>query len=635
MAISIVAQANLDHAKRKYLAAKEAYYNGQPTMSDAEFDKLEDSLRKADPKWKELKKTGVPVANKKTETLLWRFMPSLSKMYDKEVPKFYKSFKQPIRSWIWMDKLDGTSLQLVYAKGVPHQLITRGDGVKGGDISFFIPHLVKLGVIPASIPDKGEPIVFRLEGLMKKSVFEKKWSREAKGDEGFDNSRNMVNGLFNRRDMHKALKDVDLVVLGVFDYGLEEGLKLAKKWKFKSVYYEVTSEKTGHSDWLKQRKEKSDYEIDGMVVANLGFRMVFTDAEKPGGIRAFKFNDEENAAQVKVKRIIYQTSGFGRIVPKVEIEATKIDGVVIKHCTVHNAKWMLDRKIGPGAIVKLVRSGGVIPKIVGVVKAGKIQLPEVSYELVGVNFIALGDSKEQDIRIIDRFLTTLGIEFIARKTIDTLYDVGLVTPVNYIKLAHASDKVALRTLAQAEIGPNMSVKLLTELKRVLCNEISLKQLMVASSCFEVGVGERRLSAIEAAGISMDALVLGKVTADELGAIPGFANKTVELILSGVEEFYEWFTTVAKYLTINGKLPKPKKTKKLVGNKLEGVAVTFTGYRDQAQLAMIESLGGSVVDFSSKTTVLLYKAGGKASSKVEKAGNKAMTWEQFTTKYGVK
>src|SRR5271168_1300569 len=206
--------AKLVQMKASYLHAKRAYYNGdQSSLTDAEFDKLEDEIRDLDPAWSELKKTGVKVSNKKTETLLWRFMPSLSKMYDKEVPKFYASFKAPIRSWIWMDKLDGTSLQLVYTKGEPSQLITRGDGTLGGDISFFIPHLVKLKLIPASISDKSTPIVLRLEGLMKKAVFEKKWSREAKGDDGFDNSRNMVNGLFNRKAVHPALKDVDLVVL--------------------------------------------------------------------------------------------------------------------------------------------------------------------------------------------------------------------------------------------------------------------------------------------------------------------------------------------------------------------------------------------------------------------------------------
>jgi DNA ligase (NAD+) len=617
-------------SKALYLKAKEAYYNSAPILSDAEFDALEDEIRLLDPNWSELKKTGVKPANKKTEVDLLEPMPSLNKMYPEAVTKFYAKHKK-IQQWIWMDKLDGTSLQLVYETSKPSRLITRGDGMRGGDISFFIPHLVKLKLIPASISSK-EQTVFRLEGLMKKAVFAKHWASK------FDNIRNTVNGLFNRKDMHEALKHVDLVVLGVYNFKLPEGLRLAKKWGFTVVnHYLVKSSDLpdyNHTDVLAERRGESEYEMDGLVIAPTDWVMQYEDAEKPRQLVAFKFNDEENAAECKVKRVIYQTSGFGRIVPKIEIEPTKMDGVLVKFCTVHNAKWMLDRGIGPGAVVKLVRSGGVIPKVVGVVKKGKIQLPEVPHELNGVNFIALENSVEQDIRIIDRFLTTLGIEFVARKTIASLCEVGLASPRDYIKFVHGKSTTSLALLSKASLGPNQSIKVLNELKRVLCSEISLKQLMVASSCFDAGVGERRLSAIEAAGISMEALVLDRVIADDLGAIPGFADKTVALILAGLDKFQLWFHTVEKYLTVNGDLPKPKKAKKLVGNKLENVVATFTGYRDQEQLSMIESLGGTVADFSSRTTVLLYREGGRKSSKVEKAGSKAMTWAAFAAKFGI-
>src|SRR5882672_3849441 len=108
--------------KKLYKRAQRAYYNGddldydENLMTDKEFDKLEDQIRKLDPAWKELAKTGVKVADKKTDTLLWRPMPSLNKMYDEAVPKFYAKHKA-VEKWIWSDKLDGTSLQLVYENG--------------------------------------------------------------------------------------------------------------------------------------------------------------------------------------------------------------------------------------------------------------------------------------------------------------------------------------------------------------------------------------------------------------------------------------------------------------------------------------------------------------------------------------
>ena len=637
MATSIIKKAKLDAMKGKYIQARFDYYNGDQSMlTDAEFDKLEDQIRKHEPDWRELARTGVKVSDKKTDTLLWRFMPSLNKMYEEAVPKFYAKHKS-VKEWIWSEKLDGTSLQLVYIKGKATHLITRGDGTTGGDISFFIPHIVKLGLIPATIPSNETPMVFRLEGLMKKSVFAKKWSREAKGDKGADNGRNLVNGLFNRKDMHPALAGVDLVVLGVYGHSLPTGLELAKKWKFKTVFHGITTNKDGHSGFLAMRKKTSVYEMDGIVIAPVDWIMAYADSEKPKGIIAYKFNDEANAAEVKVKRIIYQTSGFGRIIPKVEIEPTQMDGVMVKHCTVHNAKWMLDRGIGPGAIIKMVRSGGVIPKVVGVVKKAKPQFPVVEHELRGVHFYSVEDSAEQDIRIIDRFLSTLGIEFIARKTITSFYEIGLTSPEAYIKLATASDKVIKHTLAPAELGPKQGAKIVGELKRVLCNEISMKQLMVASSCFDVGVGERRLSAIEAAGISMDKLLtlVYDERDDELLEISGFATKTVEVIVKGVLEFEVWFADVKKYLTVNDNLPKVKKVTAKASAKLNGINVTWTGFRDKEAEAIVEANGGAVVAFSSKTTALIYNPEGKASSKVAKAGDKAMTWAEFATKYGVK
>lgn len=623
----------LAQMKAQYKVAKQEYYNGTSAMTDAEFDLLEDHIKKLDPTWTEIEKTGVQVSNKKTEVDLLEPMPSLAKMYPEAIEKFYKK-RKAVKSWLWMDKLDGTSLQLVYTNCKPTRLITRGDGLRGGDISFFIRHLVKLKVIPAKITSK-EQTVLRIEGLMQKQLFARHWADK------YDNIRNTVNGLFNRKDMHDALKHVDLVVLGVYNYTLPEGLKLAKKWSFKVVQNNLITENLDHTEWLAARKEKGEYELDGIVIAPADWIMNYENADKPKQLVAFKNNNEEDAAQVKVKRIIYQTSGFGRIVPKVEIEPTKIDGVVIKHCTIHNAQWMLDRQIGPGAIVKLVRSGGVIPKIVGVVKKGKIQLPEVPHKLVGVNFIALENSKEQDIRIIDRFLTTLGIEFIARKTIATLYEEGLLDPTDYILAVYQHDTDLHEAFVARGFGPVQSKKMATELRRVLCSEISLKQLMVASSCFDVGVGERKLSALEAAGISMNELcgystkLSGKELEDKLLSTKGFAENTVSLILEGVEEFRNWFKSVDKYLTVNGNLPKPKKAKKVLDNKLAGVVATFTGYRDQAQSALIESLGGVVGNYSTKTNVLLYREGGRKSSKIEKAGDKAMTWTEFCSKFGVK
>jgi NAD-dependent DNA ligase len=100
---------------------------------------------------------------------------------------------------------------------------------------------------------------------------------------------------------------------------------------------------------------------------------------------------------------------------------------------------------------------------------------------------------------------------------------------------------------------------------------------------------------------------------------------------GVHKFVKWFERAEGILKTDGSLPvKEVKKGVLVGKK-----ICFTGYRSQEQADIIEAQGGELAaSFSGSTDVLLYKADGKASSKVAKAGERAMTWEQFSVKFGL-
>jgi DNA ligase (NAD+) len=602
--------------KRNYLAAKEAYYNGTPKLTDAAFDKLEDSIRAVEPKWEELGKTGVKVKNKKTEVALTHFMPSLSKAYPTDMVKWLDKHQGP---YTVMDKLDGSSIQVEYLGGKPVKVVTRGDGTRGGDISFLIPHLnlPKVKVL--------KPFVLRCEALMDKLSFDKRWSKE------FDNSRNAVNGLLNRRTAHPALKDVRIVVLGVFKQQLREGLAWAKLLGFDVVAFGQPKNVTAASltALLSSRKSFGTFEVDGLVMAPSSFMVSYTNADKPKGIVAFKFNDEENAAVVTVKKIIWQVTGRSRIVPKIEIEPTKMDGVMVTYCAAHNAQWMTERNIGPGAKVKVLRSGGVIPKIVEVVKPGKFQKPDIDYTVDGVHFVVAKATKATNSRIailnIVKFMKTLKIDLIAGKTAASLYAVGLTSPVEFVR-SHANGNLGMK-LHEAGFAGKQGVKILDEIARVFNAPILMRDLIVASQCFGVGIGDRKLQMIEAAGVALDEVFvsydLDRILA--LSDVPGFGEKTALVVKKGFPAWAEFFKSASRTLTVVGELPKKKKA---VAGKLSGKRVSFTGYRDAEHEAYIVANGGEVVSFGSKTNVLLFKAGGKSSSKVNTAiekGIPAMTF----------
>lgn len=614
-------KSKLPELKALFEKARQQYYNEDHTdLTDSEFDALEDRIRELDPEWKPLTKTGVRTFDHKNEVELERYMPSLDKKYPEHVEAHVR--RVDARSWLVMDKLDGTSLQLIYDGGIPVRLITRGDGIVGRDVSFMLKALVAYNRIPKTIPRKRRTI-FRCEGVMTKAVFERCWSKAAVNDRGADNARQCVNGAFLRKKPTRVLADISMMVLGMYGESLKSGLMDAENWGFHVVPYFDHVVISKLSKMLALRKKDSAFQIDGLVFGSSDFVLDYKTADKPKLLAAYKENADEQAVQTEVVSIDWKTTRLNRWQPRIFIEPTEMDGVVVRKATAHNPQWMIEKGIGPGAIVKVLRSGGVIPKIVGVVKQAPFVGPPGKYVQRGRFFYA-PETVDSAIRGTRFFLTTLGIELLAEKTLGKLYEVGFETATNFIWIISHREQ-AHKLFRAAGLGEVQTKKALDELERVLSNTISLKTLMVASGCFEAGVGERRLSQLEAAGLSMRKICNHKneeALIATLLEVKGFKEKTATLIAEGVMEFRDWYKDHAKTLQVNGNLPTKKGP---VHGPLNGLIISFTGYRSAEQEAWVVANGGTVADFSAKTDVLLYSEKGKASTKVAKAGSKAKTF----------
>jgi DNA ligase (NAD+) len=641
----------LEQKKELYQRAMYSYHNEKrQIITDKEFDKLEDLIREVEPTWEKLGKTGVRTFDRKMEVALTYFMPSLEKAYPEAVPKYLNRIN-PLYGFI-MDKLDGTSLQLRYENRKPYSLTSRGDGTLGRDVTYFLGALVETGRIPAEI-DKEGTIVLRLEGVMKKETFASKWSVEALGEkDGQDNARQLCNGVFLRKEAGPEIADIDLKVLGVYGMSLKEGLEWAANNGFNVVLWESINindypETSGTAEiltrFLNERRADGFYEIDGLVVTDEEFVLKYETADKPKGIWAFKVNADDSAQEVVVQDIEYAKTRTGKISIVARIPPTRMDGVVVERVTVHNAAWMLERNIGIGSVIKVLRSGGVIPKIVDVLEPGEFKAPPWPYRQEGRFFVVdtpkngIGTTfvvQDKDIAIaqIRFFVTTLGIELLAEKTIEKLYDVGLCSAVDYINLVRSEPELRAKLLSSG-LGDGQAANIIAELSRVLLQPISLKTLMVASGCMEGGIGSRKLSSLEDYGLSMDGLMIMSVAEikDTLQQIDGWSDKTTIALTVGVHRFKQWFDQVKAAITTDGSLPaKVKKVGALLGKK-----ICFTGYRSQEQADIIEAQGGEIaVSFSGSTDVLLYKSDGKKSTKVEKAGDRALTWEQFVQRFGI-
>lgn len=607
---------NILQAKNLYMKAREAYYNsGEPIMTDAEYDKLEDMLKKKCPNWSGLKKTGIKVG-KKVEVKLPYFMPSLSKYYPDQVAKYWEKYRGTPR-FIYMVKLDGCSVLLRYKDGNPVALITRGDGEYGKDISFFIPYLKQL---PKNIKDKSD-FCLRCEAIVRKDTFAKKWQ------DSFQTNRNMVSGLLNRTELHKALRDVDFLVLGIFGKPILQGLKHAKELGF-PIVQSVLAKAHGEVKML-EKAHKYDYEADGVVICPADFLYQYKNADKPNtGIVAYKENLKSSEVKAQVVDIIYQVSHTGRIIPKIHIKPVIVQGVTVTYVTCHNAQWMIQRKIGPGAVVSIVRSGDVIPKILGVIKPGELKYPDIPYKQKGVHFVALENTKEQSVKEITHFITTLGVNNVAQGTVNTLYDKG-VTSVPRLLLG--LQKGGFPHWLQKTFGRVKGKKIFEELHNIVLLRYNWIDLLVASNCFDAGIGERKLQKVVNNKANLEVLCTRDKDVDLFEFLGlGIKEATAYEITKGINKFRQWWKDNGKYFA---KPIPPKPTQKVVG-KLTGQHISFTGYRNKMEEQRLIDLGATIGGFSNKTTVLLYKEGGKASSKIEKAGDRAMTWEQFCKKFSI-
>lgn len=631
----------LRESKQLYKDSKEAYYNGNKTiLSDADFDSLEDHIRAQDPGWSELKKTGVPVANKKAEVKHTYFMPSLNKKYpDKIDPWLVRNLaaRAAVTAYaLIMAKIDGTSLQVTYTNGKPVRLVTRGDGVNGQDVSYLIPHInlpKKIAVQPTT--------VFRLEAVMATSTFKKKWMTKAdkRTKDDFNDARSMVNGLFNRQlkgEPHPAFKDIDLYVLGVYNHRMGEGLRFARSHGFNVVPFErvtcpksqMSADALGLSERLAMYKKNGKFEADGLVICDPETVMKFKDSKKPSWTIAYKENDISGAVPVVVEKIIYQVSGDNRINIKAYFEPTKIGTVMVKHATLHNAAWMTDRGIGVGAEILVLRSGDVIPKIVGVVKkAKKLTLPSVPYELRGKFFYALHDSPAAAVERIEKFFVAVGIEGMKSKSIAKLYDHGMKTYYDYVKLWRTAKAPTMPVaLFRKGLGLANARKLHTEFDRVLGAGVPIAKVMVGSSLF-TGVGMERFEKFEKHWRKVHNSPLHVfIEADEHTArtmlvMPGIKEKTADMFMKNRGHFRKIHKVLSAFFNITA--PELTKADKKISGPLSGQVVTFTSYRDLMHEERVKKLGAVVDKFSAKTDILLYKVGGKTSTKLDKAREKGV------------
>ena len=241
---------------------------------------------------------------------------------------------------------------------------TRGNGVIGRDISWICNH-VKFGTVHLGEYVRGELIIST-----------QKWNEVKNRYKEFSNARNFVSGITNRKRVDKTLLSyLDFIAFEYISLSscctFSDQFALLERRGFNVVFNDAIQKKDineSHLSLLLQtRSQVCKYEIDGIILSsNSVHKRVKSDKTYPSYSKAFKKN--VMFVETQVVGVSWNPSMYGILKPLVHIKKVVIDNVNVQNVTGHNARYIEEHKIGKGSVVRITRSGGVIPKITHVIQ---------------------------------------------------------------------------------------------------------------------------------------------------------------------------------------------------------------------------------------------------------------------------
>jgi DNA ligase (NAD+) len=368
------------------------YVLDNPQISDYEYDKLMKELLKLEESHPELKMSDSPtqriggeVLKGFKEVLHKTTKLSLGNVFDEsDIREFdnriRKSLPDEVVEYVLELKIDGLTVVLNYEDGRLVQGATRGDGVRGEEIT---ANLKTIKSIPLSVKDDVD-LEVRGEVYMPKRAFEALNDRREEMEEPiFANPRNAAAGSLRQLDTKlTAERHLDIFVFNLetidnkefkthvesLQYLKEQGFKISPIIEtFKSA--EELIEQCKY--WADKRGDLP-FEIDGLVIKvnSLEHREILGNTSKsPRWAAAYKFPPEKK--QTKINDIVVQVGRTGTITPTAELEPVRLAGSVISRATLHNEDFIIDRDIRIGDTVVIQKAGDVIPEVVEVVKESR------------------------------------------------------------------------------------------------------------------------------------------------------------------------------------------------------------------------------------------------------------------------
>jgi DNA ligase (NAD+) len=632
-------------------AANEAYRNGSPTMSDAQYDALENELRaaaatapSADRKTALgfLAKIGAPAPQSGWSKVKHRApMSSLNKAQDEaEMRSWATTRPRGSASTLFvMDKLDGISISLRYDGGVLVQAVTRGDGAVGEDIT----RNVRLMDVPNDVQDDAFTGYVRGEIVCLKSTFAAHFPGES-------NPRNTAAGTAKRQSDNSKCKHLTVVA---FQWLPDAGDLASKAHEvsaldvagFQTPRTCLTPNADGvqrvYDEYVASVRDGLDYEIDGLVVVlndNTEWKAAGEKNHRPAGSVAYKFPHESKPTTLNDIR--WQVGKSGRITPVAEFDTVALAGANVQRASLHNianigriAAEASRLGLRKGDRITVSRRNDVIPYVEALLTTkGTAPLldPPSDCPCCGTATVMDGEylvcpndetCASQIAGLVKRWVKKVGILGWGDSTIDGLCDQDIIAdPADLYTLD--ADEVAKVEIEGRRVGGNAH-HFLTDLHA----KSDLPLHTIVGSLGIPMMGRSMCKRIVDAGYDdLDALAF--VSVDDLAAIPDMGRSKAEAFREGFDARIELIMKLIE----NGVTIKAKATGPLLGT-----SVCMTGFRDAAMTDAIEEQGGAVKSGVSKTlTILVCKDPTSTSGKAQKArkyGTEVVGIDEMWTRLG--
>ncbi len=610
----------------KVLESQEKYVNSAEDdieFEDEEFDAIVDYCNKK-------KKTVSLIGAKalKDEIKLPYPMASINKISygTSSLKKLTKFMDENPGPYCISSKVDGTSLELIYTYDEEKDkcdviVATGGDGSVGKDVSFIKDYI--------DFKDPKMDCVIRGELTINLDDFEEiAPSLREKGRKA-TNSRNLVNGMVNRKDANpEILEKCFFNAFGIMSSNrkMSKQFKQLKKFGFKTPkpIVEDFDEPEEFLEFLKTeletRNEKRKYRTDGLVIVSESTFYRNEENSNPTCSFAFKMN---TFAVTKIKKIKWKVTRYGYLTPIAIVEPVEILGTTMKKVSAVHAKEVELKGIGPGAIVTVTFAGDIIPKIVSCVKKAEPTWPKVDFHWdeneVEIMVDRPEDFEEITILQMNFFLKTLGVKDCGIKRLKMLYENGITKLDKLVRLKE-EDMDGL-----VGFGSKLAPKIVLAIKNGI-KRITWSKLMAGSGIFGEGLGEERFEMLIS---SFPDWRCEDLTPEDLITIPGIGPILSEQISLNLPKFKEWINK--NKLCIPG-----ERAKSAVEQDLRGEVIIFTGFTNESLKHELQSRGAIIKDnWVNSATLVVAKSVNANSNKITKArekGVKVMNIEKFIKKY---